>query len=241
MDLGPDLVEATFLERLNRFAARVRIQDGDVLAHVANSGRMRELFIPGVRVLLKRKPGNHRKTGYDLCLVDLGFALVSADARLPNALVAEALANGKLPQFAEYTQVKPESTYGESRLDFLLQGPSNAGAPGKCYLETKSVTLVESGAALFPDAPTSRGVKHMGSLVKTVEEGNRAAVIFVIQRGDARRFSPHESADPDFAAAFRLALASGVEAYAHTCQVTLREISLAGQIPIHLPKLAVAD
>ena len=90
MDLGPDLVEANFLERLNRFAARVRVKDGDVLAHVANSGRMRELFVPGVRVWLKRKPGSHRKTGYDLCLVDLGFALVSADARLPNSLVAEA-------------------------------------------------------------------------------------------------------------------------------------------------------
>ena len=241
MDLGPDLVEATFLERLNRFAARVRVEGGDVLAHVANSGRMRELFVPGIRLWLKRKPGNHRKTGYDLCLVDLGFALVSADARLPNALVAESLVKGELPQFADYTQVKPESTYGESRLDFLLQDPSKAGATGRCYLETKSVTLVESGTALFPDAPTSRGVKHMGSLVKAVEEGCRAAVIFVIQREDARRFSPHDAADPDFAAAFRLALASGVEAYAHTCRVTLRDVSLAGQIPILLPKLAVAD
>ena len=85
VDLGPDLVEATFLERLNRFAARVKVEGGDVLAHVANSGRMRELFVPGIRVWLKRKPGNHRKTGYDLCLVDLGFALVSADAgcRMP--------------------------------------------------------------------------------------------------------------------------------------------------------------
>ena len=100
------------------------------------------------------------------------------------------------------------------------------------------MTLVESGAALFPDAPTSRGVKHMGSLVKAVEEGSRAAVIFVIQRGDALRFSPHEAADPDFAAAFRMALASGVEAYAYTCQVSPREIFLAGQIPIHLPNLA---
>ena len=239
MDLGPDLVEATFLKRLNRFAARVRVKDKDVLAHVANSGRMRELFVPGVRVLLKRKTGSHRKTGYDLCLVDLGFALVSADARLPNSLVAEALANGKLPQFAEYTQVKPESTYGESRLDFLLQDPLIVGPTGRCYLETKSVTLVESGAALFPDAPTSRGVKHMGSLVKAVEEGSRAAVIFVIQRGDARRFSPHDAADPDFAAAFRMALASGVEAYAYTCSVSLREVSLAGQIPIQIAELAV--
>ena len=162
MDLGPDLVEATFLERLNRFAARVKVEGGDVLAHVANSGRMRELFVPGIRVWLKRKPGNHRKTGYDLCLVDLGFALVSADARLPNALVAEALADGELPQFADYTQVKPESTYGESRLDFFLQDPSKAGASGKFYLETKSVTLVEAGTALFPGRPYFPGREAHG-------------------------------------------------------------------------------
>ena len=241
MDLGPDLVEATFLERLNRFAARVKVEEKDTLAHVANSGRMRELFIPGIRVWLKRAPGSHRRTGYDLSLVDLGSVLVSADARLPNSLVSEALANGKLPQFTEYTQVKPESTYGESRLDFLLQDPSRTRATGKCYLETKSVTLVESGVALFPDSPTSRGVKHMRSLVTAVEEGSRAAVIFVIQRGDACRFSPNDAADQEFAVAFRQALAAGVEAYAHNCSVSLREISIGGQIPIHIPKMTIAD
>ena len=241
MDLGIDLVEATFVERLNRFAARVLVGGREERAHVANSGRMRELFVPGALVWLKRQPGNHRKTGYDLTLVELGSALVSADSRLPNTLVAEALANGGLSQFADYTRVKPESTYGESRLDFLLEGPERSGPNAKCYVETKSVTLVESGIAWFPDAPTSRGVKHLGTLAKAVEAGHRAAVIFVIQREDAQRFSPNDNADPDFAVALRRALAAGVETYSYACRVTLREITLAGQVPIELPPLASVE
>ena len=149
MDLGPDLVEGVFIERLNRFAALVEIRGKQETIHVANSGRMRELFVPGYRVLLIPRPGERRKTKYDLALVDMGFGLSSADARLPNALVREALDRGRLAQFAGYPDVSPESTFGESRLDFLLEGPA-----GKCYLETKSVTLVEAGVGLFPDAPT---------------------------------------------------------------------------------------
>ena len=152
-------MEGVFVERLNRFAALVEINGQLEMIHVANSGRMRELFVPGYRMLLKPRPGAHRKTKYDLARVDRGCGLAAADARLPNALVREALDGGRLPQFAGYPQVRPESTFGDSRLDFLLEGPA-----GKCYLETKSVTLVEDGVGLFPDAPTSRGVKHLKSL-----------------------------------------------------------------------------
>ncbi len=249
MDLGGDLVEATFLERLNRFAARVEVEGREELCHVANSGRMRELLVPGFRVWLKHRPGEHRKTSYDLALVELetengtapGTAnrrvLSSADARLPNALVKEALHKGALPDFSGYPAIKPEATFGESRLDFLLEGPPASGMPSKCYIETKSVTLVESGTGLFPDAPTSRGVKHLGSLAKAVATGNRAAVIFVVQRADARRLSPNDPADPEFAVALRQALAAGVEAFAYRCRVSLEEIELADRIPIVLPPL----
>ena len=120
-----------------------------------------------------------------------GDALSSADARLPNKLVAEAIAEGRLPQFTCYPDVRPESTFGESRLDFLLEGPE-----GSCYVETKSVTLVEEGVGLFPDAPTLRGVKHLHSLMAAMDEGHRAGVIFVIQRADAEAFTPHDEADP---------------------------------------------
>ena len=232
MDLGPDLVEGVFIERLNRFAALVEIDGKQEMIHVANSGRMGELFVPGYRVLLRYRPGDHRKTKYDLALVDMGFGLASADARLPNSLVREALDDGRLPQFAGYPQVRPESTFGESRLDFLLEGPS-----GKCYLEIKSVTLVVDGVGLFPDAPTSRGVKHLRSLEQALAEGHRAAAIFVIQRDDAQSFSTSDDSDPEFALALRHAIAAGVEAFAYRCHVTERSVELAEQLPIRLAPL----
>jgi sugar fermentation stimulation protein A len=236
MDIGPDLVEGVFIERLNRFAALVDINGKQEMIHVANSGRMRELFVPGYRVLLKYRPGGHRKTKYDLALVDIGAGLASADARLPNALVREALDAGRLPQFAAYPQVRPESTFGESRLDFLLEGPE-----GKYYVETKSVTLVVDGVGLFPDAPTSRGVKHLKSLEQALAEGHRAAAIFVIQRGDAQSFSTSDDSDPEFAVALRHAMAAGVETFAYKCRVTERLVELAEQLPIRLAPLSGSD
>ena len=131
-------------------------------------------------------------------------------------------------------------------MDFLLekapgQEPPEPEGPAKCYLETKSVTLVEDGIGLFPDSPTSRGVKHLRSLEKALGEGYRAAVIFVIQREDVQGFTTNDAADPDFAVAFRQALAAGVEAFAYRCRVTHRQIELAGEVPIKLRPLAVPD
>ncbi|PKB79425.1 MAG: hypothetical protein BZY88_13360 [SAR202 cluster bacterium Io17-Chloro-G9] len=229
MDLGLELVEGRFLERLNRFAALVEVGGKAVLCHVANSGRMRELFVPGFRVLLKPCSGKHRKTQFDLALVDLGSSLSSADARLPNALVAEALDLGSLPQFQEYPHVRREVTFGESRLDLMLEGSG-----GRFYIETKSVTLVVDGVGLFPDAPTIRGAKHMGSLAQAVAEGHRAAAIFVVQRGDVNSFATNDEADPVFGVAFREALTAGVEAYAYSCRVSERAISLSCPLPIQL-------
>ena len=223
----PPLVEGRFIKRLNRFAALVDVEKREYLAHVPNSGRMGELLAPGYRVLLIPAPdGSARKTAFDLALVDTGDALSSADARLPNKLVAEAIAEGRLPQFADYPTVYPERTFGESRLDFLLEGPA-----GRCYVETKSVTLVEDGVALFPDAPTLRGVKHLHSLMAAMDEGHRASVIFVIQRADAEAFTPHDSADPLLGETLRAAAARGVEVWAYRCDVDERSITLADEIP----------
>jgi len=182
MQLGPGLVEGRFLTRLNRFAALVDVDGEQVMVHVANSGRMHELLVSGFRVLLKPQRGDHRKTQFDLALVDLGFTIASADARLPNSLVAEALESGSLPPFKDYPEVRREVTFGESRLDLMLEGPG-----GRYYVETKSVTLVVDGVGLFPDAPTIRGIKHMHSLAGAVADGHRAAVVFVVQRSDAHR------------------------------------------------------
>lgn len=230
MKLHPHLEEGFFITRLNRFAALVEVWGREEMVHVANSGRLRELLEPGRRLLLAPAPGEHRKTHYDLALVDLGHTLVSADARLPNALVAEALAVGRLEPFADYPEVRREVTYGESRLDLALEGPV-----GRCYLETKSVTLVEEGGvAMFPDAPTTRGVKHLHTLTQVVAEGHRAGAIFVVQRSDAACLMPHDESDPEFGRALRQAREAGVDILAYRCQVTSEEISLADSIPVRL-------
>jgi len=227
LDLSNDLVEGIFLERVNRFLALVKIDGREVAVHVANSGRMKELFIPGCRVLVRPVPGEHRKTKYDLALVDMGHDLASADARMPNALIAESVANGHLRQFAGYSEIRREVTFGDSRLDLMLDGPL-----GRCYIEAKSVTLVENGVGLFPDSPTIRGAKHLRTLETVLEAGHRAAVIFVVQRPDATSFATNDPADPALAEAFQSALAAGVEAYAYNCLVTERELRLDQALPI---------
>jgi sugar fermentation stimulation protein A len=226
----PPLVEGRFIRRLNRFAALVDVNKREHLAHVPNSGRMHELLVPGYRVLLAPAPQpSTRKTAYDLAIVDIGSTLSSADARLPNHLVAEAIAEGRLPQFANYPVVRPEAVYGESRLDFRLEG-----SDGVFYVETKSVTLVVDGVGLFPDAPTLRGVKHLHSLMTARAEGHRAGVIFVIQRSDAEAFAPHDAADPLLGRTLREAVAVGVEAWAYRCRLDETSIMLADSVPVQL-------
>ena len=231
MKLHPDLREATFVARLNRFAARMRLDGRDVIVHVPNSGRLGELLMPDNPMLLVPAPeGAQRKTAYDLALVEVDGVLVSADARVPNALVREAIEADRLPAFAGYDALVAEVPLEESRIDLRL---SSAGRT--CYVEVKSVTLVENGIGLFPDAPTERGRKHMLSLVKAVKQGHRAAVVFVIQRPDARGFSTNREADPRFHDALEAAIGSGVEAYAHGCQVTRTRIDFSDALPVLLP------
>lgn len=229
LKLHPQLVAARFLTRLNRFAALVELAGQEVMVHIPNSGRMGELLEPGRRLLLAPAAGEHRKTRFDLALVDLDTTLVSADSRLPNGLVAAALAAGELPPFQEYPELRREVRYGDSRLDLLLTGPS-----GCCYAEVKSVTLVVDGLALFPDAPTIRGVKHLRELSQAVAAGHRAAALFVVQRDDALAFSPYDAADPEFGAALRSAQAAGVEVYAYGCRVSPTEVRLAAALPVQL-------
>jgi sugar fermentation stimulation protein A len=189
----PPLIPGRFIQRDNRFRATVTVAGQEAWAHVPNSGRLGELFTPGRRVWLSPAGNPARKTTYDLRLVDYQGTLVSVDARLPNHLLAESLAAGAVPDL-DYPDIKPEARHGESRLDFRLAGPR-----GICWLEAKSVTLVTDGLARFPDAPTARGRKHLQELIKIRQSGHRAVVIFIIQRPDALRFTPHREADPLFA------------------------------------------
>jgi len=152
--------------------------------------------------------------------------LVSVDARLPNPLFAEAVKERKISGF-DYQTVQPEVTRGNSRLDFRLSGPD-----GVCWVETKSVTLVRDGTALFPDAPTERGRKHLHELMDVVVAGEKATMVFVVQRPDALRFSANRKADPDFADSLYRAATVGVSVRAFTCVVSQAEILISDEIAV---------
>jgi len=225
----PHLIPGRFLYRDNRFRATVEVAGQEAWAHVPNSGRLHELFTPNRPIWLAPAAAANRKTAYDLKLVEYASVLVSVDARLPNPLFAEALAAGRITGFP-YPDVRPEVQYGDSRFDFRLSGPQ-----GTCWVESKSVTLVEDGLAQFPDAPTSRGRKHLLGLRTACLAGDQAAVIFVIQRPDARRFAPYQESDPEFTDALVQAAAAGVAVRAFTCHVSHTEITIATEIPVTLP------
>lgn len=226
----PPTVDGRFLERENRFRVRMEVDGRPVPAHLPNSGRLTELLTPGRPCRLVPHPEPHRRTPLDLLLVEYAGVLVSVDARLPGPLVAEAVTEGRLPEFSGFVHLEREVRCGESRLDFRLDGPN-----GPLWLETKSVTLVEDGVALFPDAPTLRGQRHLRQLAAQAARGERGAVVFVVQRPDAEVFMPHHRADPAFAAALTEAARAGVEVHAFRCEVSLTEIRIAVPIPVSLP------
>jgi sugar fermentation stimulation protein A len=170
-----------------------------------------------------------RKTDFDLKLVRYAGVLVSVDARLPNPLFAEAVESGRLIPFLPSSGWRREVQLGESRIDFHLSVPG-----GELWVETKSVTLVDEGMALFPDAPTARGRRHVRALVDAVGRGNRGSVVFIVQRPDADAFAPHDAADPMFGETLRNAAEAGVEMYAWTCRVSREAITIAEQIPVDL-------
>lgn len=216
-----------FIERLNRFVGLVELEGQPCRAHIATSGRLRELLVPGATVLLEKSASLERKTGYSLKAVEHGGHWVSIDAQLPNRLLEKALRQRALSPFADCTVLQREPGLGEGRLDFLLQGQD-----GKVWLEVKSVTLVENRAALFPDAPTERGRRHLLELAGTVTSGDRAAVVFVIQREDADYFCPNDRTDPAFARALDFAVRLGVQVYAYRCRVDTARVTLAERVPV---------
>jgi len=222
------LIEAKLQERPNRFLGVVDIDGREELCFIPNPGRMHELMVPGARVYLLEKRGEHRKTRYDMVLVDYGGVMVSIDSRLPNTLLAEAVNAGRLNEFRGHTVEKTEPVFHDSRLDLVL-----SDGTGQVMVETKSCTLVEDGVALFPDAPTKRGARHMRTLVKALETG-RSAAVFVIQRGDASEFRPNDGTDPEFGEALRRAASLGVETYAYVSDVSLRGVEIKEKIPLRL-------
>ena len=227
MYLGDDLVEARFLRRVNRFLAVVEMDGRESDVHVANSGRLRELFQSGASVWLKPARREGRKTAYDLALVEADGVLVSADARLPNALVAEAVAEGLLEGIEKPSAIVRESTFGESRFDLMLKGWARKEIRGS---EVRNAGGTGRGAVSRLSHPSRR--QHLNTLIEAVEAGHRAAVAFVVQRPDADAFAANEPADPALAESLSRAVACGVEAYAYNCRVSREEVRLNRRLPI---------
>ena len=230
MRIEGKLVEGRFVTRDNRFRVTADVGGREVWAHLPNSGRLGELLLPGRRVVLVERPAAGRKTAYDLSLVEFDGRWISMDARLPNDLVEEALLAGRLEPLAGYPALRREVTYGQSRLDFLLEAPERS----PCLIEVKSITLMVDGLGCFPDAVTLRGRRHVNELAQAVTAGYRAAVVFIVQRDDAMGMRPHDESDPDFGLALRAATAQGVEVYAYACRVEPGRVEIAGRLPVYL-------
>ena len=229
MEYKTNLIKAQFLRRTSRFSATVNVSGEEIEVHVPNSGRLRELFRPGQNTYLQYIESTTRKTKHDLVLVEMGNTLCSCDSRLPPLLIEESFNKGELDPFLGFTKLQREVSLGNSRIDILI---SSTGI--NCYIEAKSVTLVEGRTAIFPDAPTLRGTKHINSLLSAVEMGYRAAVVFIIQRADAQHLSINRQSDPLFFQTLRAAKFNGVEVYAFTSDVSLRGVTIQSPIPVNI-------
>ncbi|MBI5017098.1 MAG: DNA/RNA nuclease SfsA [Deltaproteobacteria bacterium] len=222
---------ATFLGRRQRFFADVRLADGtETAAHCPNTGSMRGCLYPGHRALLWDSRNPARRLRYTWKAVEAEGFWIGVDTAVPNRLVETCVRAGVIPRLSGFPNVRREQRMGErSRVDLLLDGPA-----GRCYVEVKNVTLVENGVARFPDAVTERGLRHLTELRQRVEEGHRAAMVYVVQREDGRAFEPAEEIDPAYARGLRTAVAAGVEAYVVSARVTPEEVRFHGLLPARL-------
>lgn len=223
---GP-LLEATFVGRPNQFLVDARMNGRIVRAHMADRGRLLDLLVPNAQLLLAPRDDVGRKTAFQVIGVYHEGELVSLDTHLPNRLMSVALAAGALPQFARYTKVQREVTIGNHRIDFRL-----GEGVATCILEVKSVGSLRDGIARFPDAVTERGRGQAQLLTTMARNGQRCAIVFMIQRRAARAFIPDDEIDPLFARALRTAISSGVEVYAYSCPMGTDGISLGSEVPV---------
>lgn len=224
-------VIGTFVGRRRRFLADVLLEDGTAtVAHCPNTGSMKGCLFPGHPVLLWDSRNPLRKLRYTWKAVDAGGFWVGIDTSLPNRLVEEAVRAEAIPGLEGFPRIVREQRCGErSRIDLLLEGPS-----GRCFVEVKNCTLVEEGAARFPDAVTDRGLRHLRELTAMVASGDRAAMVYVVQRSDAERFEPAREIDPAYAQGLGAAVRAGVETYAVLTRVSPEGVELAGVLPVRL-------
>ncbi len=230
MNYSP-ISKAIFLSRPNRFIAHVDLEGETVVCHVKNTGRCRELLIPGCTVYIQRSDNPNRKTAYDLIAVDKktagGVLLVNMDAQAPNQIFREWAEAGNFRP--NLTSLKSEKTFGNSRFDFYWESSESRG-----FVEVKGCTLEENGICRFPDAPTERGVKHILELISAKKQGYEAAICIVVQMEGMEHFEPNDVTHPAFGQALREAEKAGVEIFALGCHVTPDSLHWGEQIPVKL-------
>lgn len=223
-----NITKGKFIERPNRFIALVEIQGQIETCHVKNTGRCRELLLPGAEVYLEKSSNPNRKTDYDLIGVKKGELLINMDSQAPNKAVREWLEEECY--FKDVTLLKPECRYGKSRIDFYLETAEER----RIFIEVKGVTLEEEGIAKFPDAPTERGIKHIQELQQAVSEGYEAYILFIIQMKRMNRFEPNDRTHKAFGDALRNAEKNGVGLLAYDCKVTENSMILDAPVKIKL-------
>lgn len=229
----PDpLIAGTLIRRYKRFLSDVEIAGGEVVtAHCANPGSMMGLNVPGTEVWLSPARNPARKLRYSWELSRIDGHLVGINTSYPNALIEEALEAGKIPELGGYSSIRREVRYGRnSRIDLLLEAETRP----KCYVEIKNVTLKRGPMAEFPDAVTARGTKHLFELMDMVDQGARAVMMYLVQRGDCERFSVAADIDPVYGRALGQALEKGVETLCYSCNIGLEAIEVDGPMPIVL-------
>lgn len=225
-------LEARFQRRYKRFFVDALLPDGTVVtAHCPNTGSLKGCRVEGARVWLRDSGDPKRKLRYTFQAIEVDGTWVNVDTSLPNRVVREAFESHSIPGFDGYTQIRPEVKYGtNSRIDVLLEGTDLP----PCYVEVKNTTLAEDACALFPDAVTERGLKHLGELVEVVRQGGRAVQLFFVSRADVQRFRPADAIDPAYASGLRHAAQSGVEVRAFCATVTEQTLDLGREIPVDL-------
>ncbi len=213
-----EVCEAKFIERPNRFIARVLLEGKELTVHVKNTGRCRELLLPGTRVFLEKSDNPERKTLYDLVAVEKAGRIINIDSQAPEIVVGEWLS-----KFGKFDVIKPQYKYGNSRIDYYMI------KDGREYLlEVKGCTLFRDGVGYFPDAPTERGAKHLGELTKALKEGYKSCIAFVIQGESIEEVRPNAETDPAFTAAYLKALKAGVKVLFLRCKVTETTLEIIG-------------
>ncbi|MFA9388518.1 MAG: DNA/RNA nuclease SfsA [Prolixibacteraceae bacterium] len=230
MKFETPLVHGTLIQRYKRFLSDIKLDDGTVVvAHCTNSGTMKSCLEEGAEVYLTPVNDPKRKTKFTWEMIKINKDWVGINTGNPNKLAFEAISNGSIEGLTGYTEVKREVTWEDSRFDVMAKNDRET-----CFIEVKNVSMKEGDWALFPDAVTTRGKKHLETLIRVKEAGMRAVMLYVVQRSDVSKFGPADSIDPEYGKALRKSVASGVEVFVVQAKVSPEEIVIAQQLPMEL-------